>query len=140
MTTSAQALLRSALAVSTGTIYIDLADAKPSVRAWLEASGFALQRPFTRMLLGRSESFDDVARTYAVIGPELRASSIQFRRIDRRHLHRLVEELVGVGRLDVVRLFHLEIFVDQFVVASPCACRRASRARRCARSRRSSGW
>jgi hypothetical protein len=29
-----------------------------------------VQRPFTRMLLGRDRSFDDVARTYAVIGPE----------------------------------------------------------------------
>jgi len=28
------------------------------------------QRPFTRMLYGRSKSFDDGQRTYAVIGPE----------------------------------------------------------------------
>ena len=43
---------------------------KPGVRAFLEAAGFTVQRPFTRMLLGRDKSFDDVARTYAVIGPE----------------------------------------------------------------------
>jgi hypothetical protein len=32
--------------------------------------GFSPQGSFTRMLLGRDQSFDDVARTYAVIGPE----------------------------------------------------------------------
>jgi GNAT superfamily N-acetyltransferase len=66
----AKALLARALSRIGGTVYIDIADAKPGVRAWLEAAGFSLQRPFTRMLLGRDESFDDVARTYAVIGPE----------------------------------------------------------------------
>ncbi|MGB9369019.1 MAG: GNAT family N-acetyltransferase [Xanthobacteraceae bacterium] len=67
---TALALLRRALNGISGTVYIDIADAKGEVRRWLEASGFAQQRPFTRMLLGRSESFDDLARTFAVIGPE----------------------------------------------------------------------
>ncbi len=67
---TAMALLAQALSRIDGPVYVDLADAKPAVRAWLEASGFAVQRPFTRMLLGRDQSFDDVARTYAVIGPE----------------------------------------------------------------------
>ena len=67
---TALALLRQALNGIGGTVYIDLADAKGEVRRWLEASGFAQQRPFTRMLLGRSESFDDLTRTFAVIGPE----------------------------------------------------------------------
>lgn len=67
---AAQALLARALSRIDGTITIDVADAKPVVRAWLEASGFAVQRPFTRMLLGRNQSFDDAARTYAMIGPE----------------------------------------------------------------------
>ena len=54
-----------------GPVYIDLADAQvASCARLLEASGFAAQRPFTRMLLGRRESFDDGSRTYAVIGPE----------------------------------------------------------------------
>jgi hypothetical protein len=66
----ARALLASALGQIDGAIYIDVADAKSGVRAFLEAAGFTVQRPFTRMLLGRSKSFDDVARTYAVIGPE----------------------------------------------------------------------
>jgi GNAT superfamily N-acetyltransferase len=66
----AKALLARALSRIGGTVYVDIADAKPGVRAFLEASGFSVQRPFTRMLLGRDRSFDDVARTYAVIGPE----------------------------------------------------------------------
>ena len=48
-----------ALGAIDGPVYIDLADAKAGVRAWLEAVGFAPQRPFTRMLLGRDTSFDD---------------------------------------------------------------------------------
>jgi GNAT superfamily N-acetyltransferase len=66
----AQALLGQALRAIGGPVYIDLADAKGAVHGWLEASGFSAQRPFTRMLLGRRESFDDGSRTYAVIGPE----------------------------------------------------------------------
>ena len=67
---TATALLAQALSRIDGAVYVDLADAKTNIRAWLESCGFSAQRPFTRMLLGRSESFDDVARTYAVIGPE----------------------------------------------------------------------
>lgn len=67
----AQALLARALAALDGPLYIDLADAKAGVRAWLAALGFASQRPFTRMLLGRSAGFDDPVRTFAVAGPEL---------------------------------------------------------------------
>jgi GNAT superfamily N-acetyltransferase len=66
----AKALLAQALRVIEGAAYIDVADAKSDLRRFLEASGFAAQRPFTRMLLGRRESFDDLSRTYAVIGPE----------------------------------------------------------------------
>lgn len=66
----AKGLLAHALRQIGGTVYIDIADAKPGVRAFLETSGFSVQRPFTRMLLGRDRSFDDVGRTYAVIGPE----------------------------------------------------------------------
>ena len=66
----ATSLLARALSAIDGTVYVDIADAKGDVRAFLQAAGFALQRPFTRMLLGRDRSFDDVARTYAVTGPE----------------------------------------------------------------------
>jgi GNAT superfamily N-acetyltransferase len=67
---AATSLLARALSAIDGTVYVDIADAKPGVRAFLQAAGFALQRPFTRMLLGRDRSFDDTARTYAVTGPE----------------------------------------------------------------------
>jgi GNAT superfamily N-acetyltransferase len=66
----ATALLTRALSAIHGTIYIDVADAKAGIRAFLESAGFSVQRPFTRMLLGRDASFDDTTRTYAVIGPE----------------------------------------------------------------------
>ena len=66
----ARALLKRALAAVEGPIYIDLADSKAQVRAWLEQCGFASQRPLTRMLLGRATGFDDPSRTHAVVGPE----------------------------------------------------------------------
>jgi GNAT superfamily N-acetyltransferase len=68
---TARALLGRALDALNGPIYIDLADAKNAIRRWLETRGFAPQRPFTRMLRQRRESFDDPLRTYAVAGPEL---------------------------------------------------------------------
>jgi GNAT superfamily N-acetyltransferase len=68
---TARALLARALDALDGPIYIDLADAKADIRSWLEAHGFAPQRPYTRMLRGRSEAFDDPLRTYALAGPEL---------------------------------------------------------------------
>jgi GNAT superfamily N-acetyltransferase len=67
----AQALLACGLAAIEGPIYIDLADAKTSVRTWLTERGFSAQRPLTRMLLRRATSFEDAARTFAVAGPEL---------------------------------------------------------------------
>lgn len=69
--TIAQALLARGLAAIEGPVYIDLADDKAPVRAWLTELGFAAQRPLTRMLHGRAASFDDTARTFAVAGPEL---------------------------------------------------------------------
>jgi GNAT superfamily N-acetyltransferase len=67
---TAKALLARALTDISGMVYLDIADAKGTVRSWLETTGFAMQRPFTRMLLGRDRSFDDVTRTFAVTGPE----------------------------------------------------------------------
>lgn len=66
----AKVLLAHALARIDGPVYLDLADAKPEVRTWLEACGFTTQRPFTRMLLGAAPSPGEVRRTFAVIGPE----------------------------------------------------------------------
>jgi GNAT superfamily N-acetyltransferase len=66
----ARALLLRALDRIEGPVFIDLADAKADVRHWLEGRGFSAVRPFTRMLYGRSQRYDDDARTFAVIGPE----------------------------------------------------------------------
>jgi GNAT superfamily N-acetyltransferase len=66
----ALALLRRSLATIEGPVYIDVADSKSGVAAFLTGCGFVSQRPFTRMLHRRHESFDDTARTFAVVGPE----------------------------------------------------------------------
>lgn len=67
---TALALLDRALPSINGPTYIDLAASKPRPHTWLSDRGFMVQRPFTRMLLGRSAGFDDEARTFAVVGPE----------------------------------------------------------------------
>ena len=59
------------IAAIEGPVYIDLADDKAPVRAWLAERGFTAQRPLTRMLHGRQTGFEDVTRTFAVAGPEL---------------------------------------------------------------------
>jgi GNAT superfamily N-acetyltransferase len=64
------ALLARACDAIEAPLFIDLADLKGEVRRFLQARGFAPARPFTRMLHGRAERFDDAARTFAVIGPE----------------------------------------------------------------------
>jgi GNAT superfamily N-acetyltransferase len=66
----ARALLTRALPAIEGPVYIDFADSKTVLRAWLAECGFSAQRPLTRMLLGRSSGFDDETRTFAVVGPE----------------------------------------------------------------------
>ena len=66
----AQALLARAIPAIESPIYIDLADIKTEIRAWLAECGFAAQRPLTRMLYRRATSFDDTSRTFAVVGPE----------------------------------------------------------------------
>jgi GNAT superfamily N-acetyltransferase len=66
----ARAMLAHAIDGIEAPLFIDLADAKSEVRMFLEGRGFAAVRPFTRMLHGRAERFDDPARTFAVLGPE----------------------------------------------------------------------
>jgi len=66
----ARALLARALDALPAPVFVDLADAKAEVRRWLEARGFSAVRPLTRMLFGRSQRYDDAARTFAVVGPE----------------------------------------------------------------------
>jgi hypothetical protein len=66
----AAALLAQALALVSGPVFIDLVDGKHTLRKLLDTYGFRVQRPFTRMMLGRSAPFDDGRRTFAVVGPE----------------------------------------------------------------------
>ena len=63
-------LLAHAIERIDAPLFIDLADAKSHVLAFLQARGFAPARPFTRMAHGHATRFDDPARTFAVIGPE----------------------------------------------------------------------
>jgi GNAT superfamily N-acetyltransferase len=68
--TVARALLARALDQLDGPVFVDFADAKTDVRHFLDGRGFSAVRPLTRMLHGRSQRFDDAARTFAVVGPE----------------------------------------------------------------------
>jgi GNAT superfamily N-acetyltransferase len=67
---AAHALLARALPAIEGAVYVDFADSKAALLAWLAKCGFSAQRPLTRMQLGRSAGFDDETRTFAVVGPE----------------------------------------------------------------------
>ena len=55
----------------SGLVYIDTLDAQPALNDFLASRNFAVQRGFTRMLVGRSAPFDDPRRTFAIAGPEL---------------------------------------------------------------------
>ena len=66
----ATVLLEAAIAATPGSIFIDVPDAWTEVAVWLGARGFAVQRPFVRMALGRDAPFGDPARVFAIAGPE----------------------------------------------------------------------
>ena len=67
---SARALLSHALAAVEPPLYVDVADQAP-LHDLLEEHGFALQRPFTRMVRGAQPVPGDEKLTYLVAGPEL---------------------------------------------------------------------
>ncbi|MDH3233122.1 MAG: GNAT family N-acetyltransferase [Alphaproteobacteria bacterium] len=67
----AMALARAALSRIEGPVYLDAPDAQGAFVAWLEASGFAQQRPFFRMYQNHDGGFDDPGRLFAIAGPEL---------------------------------------------------------------------
>jgi Acetyltransferase (GNAT) domain len=67
---TAEALLRRALPMQPSPLAIDLADRHERIGRWLIGCGFAVERPLTRMVHGRSGAFDDPARLFAVAGPE----------------------------------------------------------------------
>lgn len=64
-------LLDAALAAARGEVIIDLADRCAALAEALRARGFAPERPYTRMALGRAAPFGDSTRLLAVAGPEL---------------------------------------------------------------------
>jgi GNAT superfamily N-acetyltransferase len=68
---AAIALARAALRNVRGPVYIDSLDDQRALNDFLATRGFAIQRGFTRMLVGRSAPFDDPRRTFAIAGPEL---------------------------------------------------------------------
>jgi GNAT superfamily N-acetyltransferase len=70
-TDAARALLAAALARVAAPLYIDVADREAGLRAWLEARGFAFQRPFTRMVHGASRAPGDEQLVFCPAGPEL---------------------------------------------------------------------
>lgn len=64
-------LLRGCLGGHPGTaFFIDVADDRPGWRATVEALGFQVQRPFTRMYRGAWRPRQDVSRLFAIIGAE----------------------------------------------------------------------
>jgi GNAT superfamily N-acetyltransferase len=69
--TTAIALLAAALKKVSAPVFLDMPAPHAAVGAWLRSAGFTLQRPYTRMLLNRKQPFNDVARLFAIAGPEL---------------------------------------------------------------------
>ena len=67
----ARALAAAVLRDLRGRIFLDVAERQVELAAWLARLGFAVQRPFTRMVLGRQGLPDDPARIFASAGPEL---------------------------------------------------------------------
>ena len=68
---TAIALLDAALRTVSAPVFLDVPASHESVGAWLRAAGFTLQRPYTRMILGRDKPYNDVGSMYAIAGPEL---------------------------------------------------------------------
>ncbi len=64
-------LLAFALKEVPAPVFLDMPAMHSAVGAWLRAAGFSLQRPYTRMLLGRKQPFNDASRLFAIAGPEL---------------------------------------------------------------------
>ena len=54
-----------------GPLLLDALDRHAGLARWLEAHGFARERPYTRMALGRDGLFGDPRRLAAIAGPEL---------------------------------------------------------------------
>jgi len=70
-TATARALLEAALSSIDGPVYLDLTDRHADLLPWLQSSGFAFQRPFTRMIRGLRKVPGDPTPIVLVAGPEL---------------------------------------------------------------------
>jgi len=68
---TAMELLRSALAAVPAPLHVDVVDHAPKLQQWLQAHGFAFQRPFTRMVHGGERAPGNEKLVYLVAGPEL---------------------------------------------------------------------
>jgi len=64
-------LVSQALRAVKPPLYVDVVDHAPRLPGWLEARGFTLQRPFTRMVRGLAAAPGDEKLVYCVAGPEL---------------------------------------------------------------------
>jgi ribosomal protein S18 acetylase RimI-like enzyme len=67
----ALALIAHAVNNNAGALMIDVPLEHVAVNAWLEARGFAVQRPFMRMQHGKPEPYGRIDRTFAIAGPEI---------------------------------------------------------------------
>ena len=68
---AAHRLLAGALASVPAPLYVDLVEREPGLGAWLEPLGFALQRPFTRMVRGAPGAPGEAGLVFCPAGPEL---------------------------------------------------------------------
>jgi GNAT superfamily N-acetyltransferase len=67
----AMALLAQAVADVPAPLAVDVPDRHAALGDWLVGLGFAVERPWTRMVYGGTEAFDDGTRLFAIAGPEL---------------------------------------------------------------------
>ena len=68
---AARGLLADSLRAVRGPVYVDLLDGRGELQALLQQQGFALQRPFTRMVRGRKKAPGEAGAIVLVAGPEL---------------------------------------------------------------------
>jgi GNAT superfamily N-acetyltransferase len=66
----AQQLVFAAIGLGAGPVFLDVPDHQQSFGDFLEALGFSVQRPFTRMGRGLSTRPGDPARLFVAAGPE----------------------------------------------------------------------
>lgn len=67
----AMALMAAALAHFEEPVFIDIPDRHLGLVGMLREFGFTAQRPFRRMYKGDTDGFGDIARIYAIAGPEI---------------------------------------------------------------------